>query len=165
MLHLPQRHFDTFCLENWVKVQWTIFITTEWIHVESCLYVDSQSEQYQSMLGHWQWSSWWHHVWAYKPAKILPMRVNVFLVGDVQGHWYFCVLSLLLLSFYLHIHLVPRAGSAETANFLCSHNTNQIYFSFEASYIWFWYKTFHRVMNYFYKSRTMSCLSGLSAGQ
>lgn len=136
--------------------------------VESCLYADRQGEFCTKVcLGTDSGATGGTMFECTSQPKSYPWG-SVFswlVMRPIEGHQYLCVLSLLLLSFHLHVHLVPRAGRAETANFLCSHNTNQIYFSFEASYIWFWHKIFHQVMNYFYKSRTMSCLSGFSARQ
>lgn len=40
-----------------------------------------------------------------------------------------------------------------------------MHLSFEASWFRFWHKTFHQVMNYFNKNRTVFCLSGFSVGQ
>lgn len=74
--------------------------------------------------------------------------------------WAFCCFPFIFASIWS-----PGQGEARLQNSLCSSNRSQIQFSSEASWFWFRHKTFHQVMNYFYKSRTMSCLSGFSVGQ
>lgn len=104
----------------------------------------------------------------YVQARQKPMlNVSVFHVGDVLSKdtrtavcWAFCCFPFTFASIWS-----PGWGELKLQSSLRSSNKSQIHFSSEASWFWFWHKTFHQVMNYFYKSRTVFCLSGSSVGQ